>query len=37
MLEAKEREEEVSEEEQHFLERFAFYYHRSISEGWVPD
>jgi len=37
ILERLDREETVSEEEQLLVDRYSFYYHRSISEGWVPD
>ncbi len=37
IMEANEGEEGISEEGKHLLDRFDFYYHRSISEGWVPD
>ena len=37
ILEADESEEGISEAEEHLLDRFDFYYHRSISKGWVPD
>jgi len=37
ILEADESEEGISEAEEHLLDRFDFYYHRSIREGWVPD
>jgi HD-GYP domain-containing protein (c-di-GMP phosphodiesterase class II) len=37
IMEVKEGEGEIPKDEEYLLERFAFYYHRSISEGWVPD
>lgn len=37
LLERGDREESLTQEEQHLVDRFNFYYHRSISEGWVPD
>jgi len=32
-----EQEEPLTDEEDHLIERFNYYYHRSISDGWVPD